>query len=77
VLTIAYLAVIPLGYRRYQQQQREWDRAHPHEAAKETAPSPAAAPSGTPASGVQTSNTRTPPVAANDADPADVKRGSP
>ncbi len=77
VLTIAYLAVIPLGYRRYQQQQREWDRAHPHEAAKETTPSAAAAPSGTPASGVQTSNTRTPPVAANDADPADVKRGSP
>jgi CDP-diacylglycerol--serine O-phosphatidyltransferase len=51
VLTIAYLAMIPLSYRRFHQLQRDWDRAHPAEPSKEAvapavaggAPSPVAA----------------------------------
>jgi CDP-diacylglycerol--serine O-phosphatidyltransferase len=87
LLTIAYLAMIPFSYRRFQQQQKEWDRAHPAEAAKETTSGAGAAATGTPTSGTptsgaptsgaQTSSSRTPPVAANDAGPTDVKRGSP
>ena len=60
VLTLAYLAMIPYSYQRFRQQQREWDSAHPTEPGKEA-----------PASG-----SMAPPVAANDADPDDLRRGS-
>mgnify|MGYP001054449771 CR=1 FL=1 len=63
VLTLAYLAMIPYSYRRFQQLQREWDRAHPTEPSKEAA---------APATGSVTSR-----VAANDpGSESDAKRGS-
>jgi CDP-diacylglycerol---serine O-phosphatidyltransferase len=68
VLTLGYLATIPLSYRRFHRLQREWEVLHPAEAAKEAASGTAGAPASGPLS---------PPVAANDADPAGIKRGSP
>jgi CDP-diacylglycerol---serine O-phosphatidyltransferase len=65
VVTLAYLAMIPLSYRRYQHRQREWDALHPTEAGREGTGANAASAAG-----------MTPPVAANDSGPADVKRGS-
>jgi hypothetical protein len=79
VLTLAYLAMIPFSYRRSRQLQKEWDRAHPADSAKETTSGTGSATSGTATSSPHTSSTRSPPVAANDADDADsadAKRGS-
>lgn len=61
VLTIGYLAIIPVSYRRFHQLQREWDLAHPADAAKE-----ATSQGGMPS-----------PIAANDIEPDEAKRGSP
>jgi CDP-diacylglycerol--serine O-phosphatidyltransferase len=61
VLTIGYLAIIPLSYRRFRQLQREWDLAHP---VPETAD--ASLHGGLSA-----------PIAANDVGPDDMKSGSP
>ncbi len=36
VLTIGYLATIPLSYKRFRRLQREWDVAHPADAVTET-----------------------------------------
>lgn len=66
VLTLAYLATIPLSYQRFHQRQQDWDRAHPPpaEAPKDAVASAAA--SGAPS-----------PVAANDpGSESDAKRGS-
>ena len=61
VITLVYLATIPYSYQRFQQRQREWDRAHPTETPKE----PAAA------------SSVAPPFAANDPGAeGDVKRSS-
>src|SRR5690606_15439826 len=39
VLTLAYLATIPVSYRRFHQLQRDWDRVHPaHTEAPEETP---------------------------------------
>jgi CDP-diacylglycerol--serine O-phosphatidyltransferase len=38
VLTLVYLATIPYSYQRFQQRQREWDRAHPTETPKDAPP---------------------------------------
>ena len=66
VLTLAYLATIPLSYRRFHQLQQDWDRLHPaHADAAKEAAAPAAA-GGAPS-----------PVAANDPGiEGDAKRGS-
>jgi CDP-diacylglycerol--serine O-phosphatidyltransferase len=61
VLTIGYLAIIPVSYRRFRQLQREWDLAHP---VPETAD--ASLHGGLSA-----------PIAANDVGPDDMKSGSP
>lgn len=53
VLTLGYLATIPLSYRRFHNLQRGWDLAHPTEGPREPS-----------TGGVMSS-----PVAANDADP--------
>ena len=68
VVTLGYLATIPFSYRRFHRLQREWEVLHPAEAAKETASGIGGAP---------TSGSMSPPVAANDSDPSDIKRGSP
>jgi CDP-diacylglycerol---serine O-phosphatidyltransferase len=44
VLTLAYLAMIPLSYRRFHRLQREWDHAHPAEAPKDAPAAGGAAP---------------------------------
>ncbi len=63
VITLGYLATIPYSYTRFQQNQREWDRAHPPEPSKEAA-APAAGGAGA-------------PLAANDpGSESDAKRGS-
>jgi CDP-diacylglycerol--serine O-phosphatidyltransferase len=61
VLTLAYLAMIPYSYQRFHQMQREWDRAHPSEPAKDVSAASGAAA----------------PMAANDpGSESDAKRGS-
>ncbi len=66
VVTLGYLATIPISYRRFRFLQREWEVLHPTEAAKETAPG---------VGGSATSGTMSPPVAANDAELDVDKRG--
>lgn len=61
VVTLGYLAMIPISYRRFHQRQRDWDRAHPAEPPKEAPATSGAAP----------------PLAANDpGSQGDAKRGS-
>jgi CDP-diacylglycerol--serine O-phosphatidyltransferase len=67
VVTLGYLATIPFSYRRFHRLQREWEMLHPAEAAKDAVSGAASAP---------TSGTMSPPVAANDSGPSDIKRGS-
>ena len=61
VLTLAYLATIPYSYQRFQQLQREWDRAHPTE---------------TPSEPVAASSTAAPHAANDPGAHGEVKRGS-
>jgi CDP-diacylglycerol--serine O-phosphatidyltransferase len=68
VVTLGYLATIPFSYRRYHNLQREWEILHPTDAAKDAA-------SGV--GGATMSSSMSPPIAANDADPTEFKRGSP
>ena len=61
VVTICYLATIPLSFRRYRQLQKEWDILHPlDEAAKD---------------GASATSPLSPSVAANDTRPDAEKRG--
>jgi CDP-diacylglycerol--serine O-phosphatidyltransferase len=68
VVTLGYLATIPASYRRFHHLQREWDIQHPTDATKDAASSVGGAPM---------SGQMSPPIAANDADPTEFKRGSP
>ncbi len=61
VVTLGYLAMVPISYRRFHQRQRDWDQAHPAEPPKEAPATSGAAP----------------PLAANDpGSQGDAKRGS-
>jgi CDP-diacylglycerol--serine O-phosphatidyltransferase len=69
VVTLSYLATIPVSYRRFHRLQRDWEALHPADATKD-----AASPTGTTAA--PSTGAIPPPVAANDSGPSGVKRGS-
>jgi CDP-diacylglycerol---serine O-phosphatidyltransferase len=61
VVTLCYLATIPLSFRRYRQLQQEWDILHPA--------------TDTPKDGASAAPPVSPPIAANDTQPDAEKRG--
>ena len=69
VVTLGYLATIPVSYRRFHRLQRDWEALHPADVAKDAASASATG-------SASSTGAIPPPVAANDSGPSGAKRGS-